>query len=105
MGTTSEATAGESNFQSNVTSNVNTGGRHFSHFEIIGANPFRGFEAFGNNNYNPPSENNNNNNPLLPPLLSLPGFGGGLGEGFNLLSEGNARELDSNVAALVNMQT
>ena len=61
--------------------------------------------AFGNNN-NPPPGNNNNNNPPppLPPLppLSPPGFGGGLGGGFNPQPGGNARGLDPNVTALIN---
>ncbi len=64
-----EATLGRSNLQNNTTSNVNTEGEYFSHFGIIRANPFEGFEAFGrnnNNNNNPPSGNNNNNN--LPSL-------------------------------------
>ncbi len=55
---------------------MNTGGGYFPHYGTVGANPLRGFGAFGNNNNNnPPSGNNNNNNPspLLPPL----GFGGG----------------------------
>src|SRR6266540_676356 len=67
MGTTTGATAGESNLQNNATSNVNTEGKHFLHFGTVGANLFGGFGAFGNNNNNPPSGNNNNNN-LLPPL-------------------------------------
>src|SRR6266498_3256625 len=91
---TTGATAGGSSQQNNVTSNMNMGGGHFSHFEIIG-----GFGAFGNNNNNPPPGNNNNNNPsLLPP----PGFGRGFGGGFNPLPGGNARGLDLNVVALVN---
>ena len=81
---------------------MNTGGRHFSYFGTVRANPMRGFGTFGNNNNNPPSGNNNNNN--LLPLLS-PGFGGGLGGGFNPLLEGNARGLNSNVVALVNALT
>src|SRR6266540_5153149 len=101
-----EITAGGSNSQNNATSNVNTGGEHFSHFETIGANPFRGFGTFGNNNNNNnlPSENNNGNNPPPSPLPP-PGFGGGLGRGFNPLLEGNAGGLDLNVAALVNALT
>ena len=86
MGTITGATAGGSNPQNNVTSNVNTGGGYFSHFETVRANPLRGFGAFGNNNNNnPPSGNNNNNNP--PPLPPLPSseFEGGLGGGFNPL--------------------
>ena len=95
-------TAGGSNSQNNATSNVNTGGGHFPHFGMIEANPIRGFGTFGNNNNNPPSGNNNNNN--LLPLLS-PGFGGGLGGGFNPLPGGNAGGLDPNVAVLVNALT
>src|SRR6266540_618668 len=112
MGITTGTTAGGSNPQNNITSNVNTRGRHFSHFETIGANLLEGFEAFRNNNNNSPSENNNNNNPplgnnnnnnspLLPPLPPL-GFREGLEGGFNPLPGGNARGLDSNIAALVN---
>src|SRR6266540_2778844 len=101
-------TAGESNQQNNVTSNVNTGGGYFSHFGTVGANLIRGFGAFKNNNNNQPPGNNNNNNPPppspLPPLLP-PGFGGGLGEGFNPPSGGNAGGLDLNIAALVNALT
>src|SRR6266542_5361751 len=97
------ATAGRSNQQNNVTSNVNIGGGYFSHFGIIGANQIRGFGAFRNNNNNPPSGNNNNNNPLPP--LPLSGFGGGLGGGFNPPPGGNAGGLDPNVAALVNALT
>src|SRR6266498_3057478 len=81
---------------------MNTGGRHFSYFGTVRANPIRGFGTFGNNNNNPPSGNNNNNN--LLPLLS-PGFGGGLGGGFNPPPGGNAGRLDPNVAALVNALT
>src|SRR6266540_3742339 len=92
-------TAGESNQQNNVTSNVNTGGGYFSHFGTIGANLIRGFGAFGNNN-NPPPGGNNNNNP--PPPLPPPGFGGGLGGGFNPPPGGNAGGLDPNVTALIN---
>src|SRR6266498_944269 len=95
---------GGSNPQNNATSNVNTREGHFSHFRTIEANPFEEFEAFGNNNNNPPSENNNNNNLSLP---SLPpsGFGGGLGEDFNLPPERNAEGIDPNIAALVNVLT
>src|SRR6266498_1300609 len=105
METITGATARGSNFQNNATSNVNTRGEHFSHFGTVGANLFRGFEAFRNNNNNPPPGNNNNNNPL--PLLSLPpsGFRRGLKGGFNLLPRGNARRLDPNIAALVNALT
>ena len=105
MGTTAGATAGGSNQQNNATSNMNIGGGHFSHYEIIEANLIGGFEAFGNNNNNPPPGNNNNNNP--PPLPPLPpsGFGGELGGGFNPPPGGNAGRLDSNVAALVNALT
>src|SRR6266498_3587920 len=100
MGMITETTVGGSNQQNNATSNVNTGGGHFPHFETVRANPFRGFGTFGNNNNNnPPPENNNNNNPL-PPLLP-PGFRGG----FNPPPGGNARGLDPNVAALVNVLT
>src|SRR6266540_3164655 len=83
---------------------MNTGGGYFSHFETIGISMIRGFGAFGNSNNNPPSGNNNNNNPL--PSSSLPSseFGGGLGGGFNP-PEGNTRELNPNVAALVNVLT
>src|SRR6266498_2918207 len=97
---TTGATAGGSNSQNNTTSNMNTGGGHFSHFETVGANPFRGFGIFGNNNNNPLSGNNNNNNLSLSPLLP-PGFGGGLGGGFNPLPEGNAEGLDPKIAVLV----
>src|SRR6266542_4155888 len=96
MRTTIGATAGGS---SNATSNVNTGGGHFPHFGTVGANLIGGFEAFGNNN--------NNNPPPPPPLPPLPppGFRGGLGGGFNSSPGGNARGLDPNVAALVNVLT
>jgi len=102
MGTTTGAIVERSNLQNNATSNVNTGGGHFSHFGIIEVNLFRGFEAFGNNNNNPPSGNNNNNNPPLLPSLSLSGFGGGLGGGFNLSPGGNTGGLNLNVVVLVN---
>ncbi len=95
------ATAGGSNQQNNATSNVNTEGGYFSHFETVGANLIRGFGAFGNNNNPSPGNNNNNNPSLLPPLLP-PGFGGGLGGGFNPPLRGNVEGLDPNVAALVN---
>ena len=101
MGMTTEATAGGSNQQNNTTSNMNTGGEHFSHFGIIGANLFGGFGAFGNNNNNPPPGNNNNNN-SPPSPLPLPGFEGGLGGGFNPPPGGNAGGLDLNVTALIN---
>ncbi len=83
---------------------MNTRGGYFPHFGTIGANSFRGFGAFGgnNNNNNPPSENNNGNN---SPSLSPSGFGGGLGGGFNLPPGGNAKGLDLNVTALVNILT
>src|SRR6266498_1243828 len=81
-------------------SGKNTGGGYFSHFGTIGVNPFRRFGVFGRNNNNLPLGNNNNNNP--PPLLLL-GFGGGLGRGFNSPPEENARGLDPNIAALVNV--
>ena len=98
---TTGATAGGSNSQSNATSNVNTGGGYFPHFGTVGANPIGGFGAFGNNNNNSPP--GNNNNPPLPlPPLPLPGFGGGLGEGFNLPPGGNAGGIDLNVTVLVN---
>src|SRR6266498_5458175 len=91
---------------SNVTSNMNTRRRHFLHFGMIGANPFRGFRAFGGNNNNSSLRNNNNNNLSL---LLLPrfrrGLEGGLGGGFNLLPGENVKELDPNVAALVNALT
>ncbi len=83
---------------------MNTGGGHFPHFGTVGANPFGGFGAFRNNN-NPPLGNNNNNNPLSPPLLPLSGFKGDLGGGFNPPPGGNARGLDPNIAALVNVLT
>src|SRR6266511_3224309 len=101
---TTRATAGGSGSQSNATSNVNTGGGYFPHFGTVGANPIRGFRAFGNNNNNPPPGNNNNNNPPPPPLPP-PGFEGGLGGGFNSSSGGNVGGLDPNVAALVNALT
>src|SRR6266511_3147358 len=103
---TTGATARGSN---NATSNVNTGGGYFPYFKTVGANLIEGFGAFGNNNNNnpPPGGNNNNNNPPPPPLLPLPPpeFGGGLGGGFNPPSGGNARGLDLNVTALVNVLT
>ena len=87
------ATAGRSNAQQNTTSNVNIRREHFSYFDTIGANPFRGFRTF--------REDNNNNN--LPPLPLPPsGFERGLGEGFNPPLGGNARGLDLNIAVLVN---
>ncbi len=104
MRTTTEATAEGSNQQNNATSNMNTRGGHFSHFGIVGANPFKGFGTFRNNNNNPPSGNNNNNNPLPPPLLP-PRFGGGLGGDFNPPPRRNAEGLDPNVAVLVNTLT
>ena len=67
-------------------------------------NLFKGFGTFGgnNNNNNPPLGNNNNNNPLpLPPS----GFREGLRGGFNLLSERNVKELNTNVATLINVLT
>ncbi len=93
-----EATTGGSNQQNNATSIENTGEGYFSHFSIIEVNLFGRFEAFRGNNNNPPLGNNNNNNPSLLPLSE---FEGELGGGFNLLG-GNAGELDSNIAALVN---
>ena len=105
MRMTTGVTAEGSNQQNNATSNVNTGGGHFSHFRTVGANLIGGFGAFGNNNNNTPSGNNNNNNPLPLPPLPSPGFEGGLGGGFNLPSGGNARGLDPNVTALVNALT
>src|SRR6266498_6167190 len=102
MRTITGTTAGGSSTQNNATSNVNTEGGYFPHFGIVGANPIRGFGAFGNNNNNLPSGNNNNNNPSPLPPLPLPGFGGGLEEGFNPPPGGNAGGLDPNVAALVN---
>ncbi len=80
---------------------MNIGGGHFPHFGIIRANLFRGFKTFKNNNNNPSLKNNNNNNLPLP--LSLPEFEGGLGGDFNPLSEENAKGLNLNVAALVNV--
>ena len=86
---TTGTTAGGSNSQNNATSNVNTGGGYFPHFETVGANLIGGFGAFGNNNNNPPLGNNNNNNPPpLPSLLSSE-FGEGLGGGFNSPPGGN----------------
>ncbi len=105
MRMTTGATAGGSNQQNNATSNVNTGGGYFPYFRTVGANPIRGFEAFGNNNNNPPSGNNNNNNPLPLPSLPLSGFEEGLGGGFNPPLGRNARRLDPNIAALVNALT
>src|SRR6266542_2651024 len=103
---TTRVTAGGSSSQSNATSNVNTRGGYFPHFGTVGANLIGGFGAFGSNNTNPPLGNNNNNNLLsLPPslpLLSPPGFEGGLGGGFNPLPGGNAEGLDPNVTALIN---
>ncbi len=64
---TTGATAGGSNLQNNATSNMNTGGGHFSHFGTIRANPFGGFEAFENNNNN----NNNNNNPSPEIIITI----------------------------------
>ena len=40
---TTGTTAGESNSQNNVTSNINTGGGYFSHFGTVGANLIGGF--------------------------------------------------------------
>ena len=99
---TTETTVGENNPQNNATSNINTGGEYFLHFETVGVNPFGRFGTFGGGNNNSPSENNNNNN---LPLLLPPGFGVSLGEGFNPPSEGNAGRLDPNIAALVNTLT
>ncbi len=96
-------TAGRSNSQSNATSNVNTGGGYFPHFETVGANLIGGFRAFGNNNNNLPLGNNNNN--PSPPPLPPPEFGEGLGGGFNPPPGGGAGGLDPNVAALVNALT
>ena len=94
-------TVKRSNQQNNATNTENTREGYFSHFDIIGANLFRGFRIFreGNNN-NSSLENNNNNNPLLP--LPLSEFEGGLGGGFNPPLERNAGGLDSNVVVLVN---
>ncbi len=62
------------------------------------------FGAFrGNNNNLPSGGNNNNNNSPLP--VSPLGFEEGLGGGFNPPSGGNVKELDPNVAALVNTLT
>src|SRR6266542_417929 len=102
MGTIIEATARRSNLQNNITSNMNTEGEYFLHFEIIEANLLGVFETFENNNNNPSSGNNNNNNPPSPLPLPLPGFGGGLGGDFNSPSGGNVGRLDPNIAALVN---
>src|SRR6266540_2217171 len=104
MGMTTGAMARRSNFQNNATSNMNTGGGHFSHFRIIRANLFRGFGILGNNNNNPSSRNNNNNNPSSLPLPPS-GFRKGLGGGFNPPPGENAEGLDPNVAALVNALT
>src|SRR6266542_1917937 len=102
---TTGVTAGEIDSQNNIASIGNIEGEYFSHFDTIGANLFgEGFEVFGknnNNNNNSPSGNNNNN----PSPLSPPGFKGGLGKSFNLSLGGNAKELDPNVAALVNALT
>ncbi len=83
---------------------MNTRRGHFIHFGTVGANPVGGFGAFGNNNNNNnlPLGNNNSNNPSPPPLL-LPGFGEGLGGGFNPPLGKNLGGLDPNVAALVNV--
>ncbi len=90
------ATAGRSNAQQNTTSNVNIRREHFSYFDTIGANPFRGFRTF--------REDNNNNN--LPPLPLPPsGFGRGLEGDFNSPPGGNAGGLDLNIAVLVNALT
>src|SRR6266498_191504 len=100
MGTTTGAMAGGSNWQDNMTSNMNIRKEHFSYFGIVGANPFRRFEAFReSNNNNPPPKNNNSNNLPLP-LLLPPGLEGGLEASFNLLLKRNARGLDPNVAVL-----
>ncbi len=61
-----------------------------------------GFGTFGGNNNNLLSENNNSNN--LPPLPPS-GFRGELEGGFNLPSGRNARGLNLNVVALVNVLT
>ncbi len=99
MGTTTEVTAGGSDFQNNATSNVNTKEGYFLHFGIIEANLFEGFGAFGRgNNNNPLLGNNNNNSSPLPP----PEFEGGLGEDFNPPLGENAEGLDLNVTVLVN---
>ncbi len=91
---TTGVTAGEIDSQNNIASIGNIEGEYFSHFDTIGANLFgEGFEVFGKNN-------NNNPSPLSPP-----GFKGGLGKSFNLSLGGNAKELDPNVAALVNALT
>src|SRR6266540_6155261 len=101
MRMTTRATARGSSQQNNATSNVNTRGGHFSHFETVGANQFGGFGAFGNNNNNLPLENNNGNNPPPSPLLPL-GFREDLGGGFNSSPRGNVGGLDPNIVALVN---
>jgi len=101
MRTITGATVEGSNSQNNIISNENTKGGHFLHFETVGINLFGEFETFENNNNNPPLGNNNNNlSPLLPP-----GFGEDIKGGFNPLPGGNARRLDPNVAALVNVLT
>ncbi len=91
MEITTEITVEGSGSQNSVINTGNTGGGHFPHFGMIGANLFERFEAF--------RENNNNNN---PPLLSLSGFKEGLRGGFNLPLRENAKGLDPNVVALVN---
>ncbi|SRR6266542_256007 len=98
MGIITGVTARGSNQQNNTVNIENIGGKHFSYFSMIGSNLFEEFEAFRGNNNNSPLGNNNNNNssPLPSP---------GLGEEFNPLLEGNAEELDPNVAALVNVLT
>src|SRR6266498_2461194 len=84
---------------------MNTGEGYFSHFGTVGANLIEEFGAFRNNNNNSSSGNNNNNNlPLPSPILPL-GFGEELGGGFNLSPRGNAKGLDPNVVALVNVLT
>ncbi len=70
------------NNQNNIISIGNTERRYFSHFGTIDHNLFRGFER-------------DNNNPLPLPLS---GFGGG----FNSLPKKKLRELDPNIAILVN---
>ena len=55
MGTITEVTAGGSNQQNNTISTENIEGGYFPHFGTIGANPFRGFGIFRNNNNNNPS--------------------------------------------------
>ncbi len=67
-------TVKRSNQQNNATNTENTREGYFSHFDIIGANLFRGFRIFREGNNNNSSLENNNNNNLSLLLLPL-GFG------------------------------